>query len=132
MGNAHQSITWNPQLSSPFILGGSYLPMIRVIAGNLSITKSEVGQKNTNYSGFEMYPNLKLLFNPITSSADFQFDALQEPAVFELFDALGRSLLRQQLAVGQQTRRVDMQKYPAGIYFARLGGETVRFVSIKN
>ena len=74
--------------------------------------------------------NFKLLSNPITSSADFQFDALKEPTVFELFDALGRSVLRQQLPAGQATLHVDMQKYPTGIYFARLSGNTVRVVKL--
>jgi hypothetical protein len=74
--------------------------------------------------------NLKLFIisNPITSSADFQFDALQEPTLFELFDALGRSVFHQQLPAAQASLRIDMQKYPAGIYIARLGGETVRVI----
>jgi photosystem II stability/assembly factor-like uncharacterized protein len=66
--------------------------------------------------------------NPITTSADFQFNALQQPAFFELFDALGRSLLRRELPAGQASFHVDMQQYPAGIYFARLGGESVKVI----
>jgi len=69
-----------------------------------------------------------LLTNPTTSSADFQFSALQEPAVFELFDALGRSFLRRELPAGQASLHVDMQSYPAGIYFAQLGGESCKVI----
>ena len=69
--------------------------------------------------------------NPVSSSADFQFDPLKEASGFELFDLLGRSLLRRQLSAGQASLHLDMQKYPAGIYFARLGGETVRFIKLK-
>jgi photosystem II stability/assembly factor-like uncharacterized protein len=73
-------------------------------------------------------PKLTILSNPITFSADFQFDALQEPEVFELFDALGRSASRQQLPAGQTSLHVDMQHYPAGIYFAHLSGESVKVI----
>lgn len=69
-----------------------------------------------------------IIANPFTSSADFQFDALKESAVFELFDALGRSFLRQQLPAGQASLHLDMKKYPAGIYLARLGVNTIRFI----
>jgi photosystem II stability/assembly factor-like uncharacterized protein len=69
-----------------------------------------------------------IIANPTSSFADFQFDALKEASVFELFDLLGRSLKRQQLSAGQASLHVDMQNYPPGIYFARFGGETVRFV----
>jgi len=75
--------------------------------------------------------NVRVTFNPISSSADFQFDALKKPTVFELFDILGRSLLRQQVSAGQASLHVNMQNMPAGIYFARLGGETVRFIKLK-
>ena len=71
-----------------------------------------------------------ILSNPITSSADFQFDALKEPTVFELFDALGRSVLRRELPAGQASLHIDMQKYPSGIYFARLGGKVIRFAKM--
>ena len=74
--------------------------------------------------------NLNILANPLTSTADFQFSALQEPAVFELFDALGRSVFRSSLPAGQASLHVDMQQFPAGIYFARLGGESLRFVKL--
>ncbi len=71
-----------------------------------------------------------LLSNPITSSADFQFEALKAPVVFELFDLLGRQLLHQELFAGQTSLHLDMQHYPAGIYFARLGNETVWFIKM--
>jgi len=47
---------------------------------------------------------------------------------FELFDALGRSLLRRELPAGQTSLHVDMQAFPVGIYFARLGGESVKVI----
>ena len=79
--------------------------------------------KNTQQEVF----SLKIIANPISFSADFQFAALKQGEVFELFDLVGRSLLRQQLPAGQASLHLDMQKYPAGIFFARLGSETVRF-----
>jgi len=63
-----------------------YLPI-----GNLLASVSPASNSNVLFS---------LLSNPITTSADFRFDALKEPTVFELFDLLGRSLLRQQVLAG--------------------------------
>jgi hypothetical protein len=72
-------------------------------------------------SDLEKNSVLSILSNPISTSADFQFDALKAPTPFELFDALGRTLYRKELSSGQTSLHLDMQKYPAGIYFARLG-----------
>jgi len=69
-----------------------------------------------------------IISNPISSSADFQFESLKEPTVFEIFDLLGNTILHQQLSAGQTSLHQDMQKFNSGIYFARLGGETVRFI----
>jgi hypothetical protein len=74
--------------------------------------------------------DLTLFPNPITTTADFQFNALKEASVFEVFDLLGRSLLRQQLPAGQAALHVNMQNYPSGIYFARLGGESVKVIKM--
>jgi hypothetical protein len=123
-GNAQQLITWNPHLSPPFNNGGTYLPMIRVLVGSQSFL--DAVRKPDGSS--QLYPNLKILATPTTSSADFQFDALQESTLFELFDVFGKSLQRQQLSAGQASFLVDMQKYPAGIYFARLGWESLKVI----
>lgn len=72
--------------------------------------------------------NIHLISNPISSSADFQFDPLNSSISFQLFDLLGRAIYHEQLPAGQTSFHLDMQKYPSGIYFARLGNETVRFV----
>jgi photosystem II stability/assembly factor-like uncharacterized protein len=71
-----------------------------------------------------------LLSNPLTSSADFKFEPLKEPTPLELFDLLGRQLLRREIAAGEGSLHIDMQSYPAGVYFARLGGETIRFAKM--
>jgi photosystem II stability/assembly factor-like uncharacterized protein len=71
-----------------------------------------------------------IVSNPTYSTAEFLFDEVKDETLFELFDALGRSICRQQVSPGQTLLHIGMQKYPAGIYFARLGTETIRFVKI--
>jgi photosystem II stability/assembly factor-like uncharacterized protein len=71
---------------------------------------------------------LSVLSNPVTSSADFEFSALHDQQILELFDMLGRSVLRQQLEAGEFRLYIDMEKYPAGIYVARLGTESVKLI----
>ena len=89
---------------------------------------SDFGVDAVSASSTKNISKFSILSNPITTSAGFQFDALKESSNFELFDLLGRSVLRQQLSAGQSSLHLEMLKYPAGIYFARLGGETVRFI----
>ncbi len=96
------------------------------------ITDSEIFKTDSKNAVTINKLNLRftLLSNPITSSADFQFEVLKAPEVFELFDLLGRQVLREELSAGQASLHLDMQSYPAGIYFARLGNETVRFIKM--
>jgi photosystem II stability/assembly factor-like uncharacterized protein len=68
--------------------------------------------------------------NPIVSSADFQFVSLKSSESFELFDLLGRQILHKEIPAGESSLHIDMQSYPAGVYFARLGGETIRFAKM--
>ncbi len=74
------------------------------------------------------YSELHLLVNPVISFADFQFSPFNSSQEFHLFDLLGRELLRREVAAGERSLHLDMHEYPAGIYFARLGDETVRVV----
>ncbi len=74
------------------------------------------------------YSELQLLVNPVISFADFQFSPFNSSQEFHLFDLLGRELLRREVAAGERSLHLDMHEYPAGIYFARLGDETVRVV----
>jgi hypothetical protein len=103
-----------------YIIAGTRFGIYRAALSDLGIDAVISAPRNIS--------KLSLLSNPITTSADFQFDALKEASVFEVFDLLGRSLLRQEVSAGQESLHLDMQQYPPGIYFARLGTETLRFI----
>lgn len=66
--------------------------------------------------------------NPTHNSANFWFAELTEQTRFQLFDILGSPIFNEHLPAGKASLHVDMQKYPSGIYLARLGNETVRFI----
>lgn len=98
-------------------------------AGNVYI-----GEWNADEVSEKQIPCIHQIFsilsNPVASSASFQFGALKSQTPFELFDALGRLLLRKELVAGQSSLHLDIQQFPAGIYFARLEGEMLRFVKL--
>ncbi len=97
--------------------------IIKTTTGGDTLLNSVINIKQKNR-------DLYLLSSPVITSADFQFSPLTSPQEFHVFDLLGRELLRHEVAAGEQSLHVDMHLYPPGIYFARLGNETVRFVKL--
>jgi len=114
--------------SGPVFIYGDYLFEAGAEFGRLPL--SYIGLEsvtNSSLHSFKFYP----LSNPITNSADFQFSPLQEPEALELFDLLGRQLLRREVSAGAASLHVDMQQYPAGVYLARLGNTSQSFVKVR-
>ena len=71
---------------------------------------------------------LLLVNNPIFTSANFFINGLTQQTEFQLFDALGRSLYKENISPSTTSLYLDMHQYPSGIYFVKLGQETVKFI----
>jgi hypothetical protein len=71
---------------------------------------------------------ISLLSTIVTNSADFQFGIHQSNIKFELYDVIGRLIVRFEIPEGETSLHLNVQKYPAGIYFARIGSEIARFI----
>jgi hypothetical protein len=134
-GNTHQALSWNPQLTPPFILGGSFLPMIRVMVGSLSSNHSLVSTEQGRNFGFEeIYPNP---FNPASGVVDLNVNLSEDAFVsIGIYDEVGkevRTVLNGKLEKGRHTLQWDGKDalgntVSQGIYFCSLVQGSLRSV----
>ena len=66
--------------------------------------------------------------NPANSHVKFTYDELSSPTILEVFDALGISVSKELVELQTTLYRLDTRHYAPGVYFARLGSKTFRFV----
>ncbi|MDP4221514.1 MAG: FlgD immunoglobulin-like domain containing protein, partial [Bacteroidota bacterium] len=126
-GHSNQALSWDPTLTAPYIKAGSFMPMIRVIAGSLQSIHSEVNPPAKEDFGFgDIYPNP---FTPVAKAIKLSF-TLTEDAPYSLVidDEFGREvrvLAKEKLEKGSHAAfwdgRDDAGAYvPPGVYFCRL------------
>lgn len=74
-----------------------------------------------NSTDAPLQPMASVTPNPATDAVWFQMDHLTGETVLEIFNQEGKQILRQQWqAQGRESRRVELQTQPAGVYFWKL------------
>lgn len=126
-GSGNQAYSWNPVVAAPFIRGGSYMPMIRVMVGSLGSIRSGIGGEHPKNFGFEeIYPNP---ITPSSGSAEFRFILSESGSVsLSIYDGMGREIRK--LSLGELEEGIHSGRWDGrdgnglfvspGIYFCRL------------
>jgi hypothetical protein len=124
-GSGNPSIGWGPQLSGPFIKGGSFLPLIRPLVGTENPQK-RVRHATTVDRPLECFPNP---FSPQSNVAKVQF-TLNDAAVTSvaIYNSIGqhlRTLFAGRLESGPNTiywdgRDANGRFVATGVYVIRL------------
>lgn len=66
--------------------------------------------------------------NPSSDYFQVVFAGVEHSLYIEVFDALGRRMVKEVIAPQTSSHRLDVRSYPPGVYYARLGSQTVRFI----
>lgn len=76
----------------------------------------------------ESSSTLLLRSNPVSSMARFAFESEKTPRWLEIFDLLGRVVYRETISNVLTSKEVDMHHLSCGIYLAKLGHQSLRFI----
>ncbi len=95
--------------------------LIKTTDGGGSLIGSAV-PANTEKSYFYLavYPN--------SSISEFRFSTLEAQKIFQIYDILGKELFHTLIPAGESKLQINLQTYNPGVFFARLGNNTVKLI----
>jgi len=104
------------------LIGKATLATVAQLAGPIAPTTAVAGGRDTR---------LRLFPNPATSSLSFAGSALNADASVRIFDATGREVNQVRASQAWDLRDDTGRAVPAGLYWARVGGESRRVIVVR-
>ena len=90
--------------------------------------KNKSGEETGIVETNAIRPEIRVYPNPATNQLKIKNYELKEDEVIEIYDVVGRTLNNYQLSIVNSQLIIDISHLANGIYFLKIGNNTVRFV----